>query len=95
MKFVAVRDLRLKPGQVWQRLDREREMIITSNGKPIALLTRVNEEDFEKTIAAVRRARALMAVEEMQRGSVAAGTDRMSDAEIETEIKAARRSRAR
>ena len=95
MKFVAVRDLRLKPGQVWERLNREGEMIITSNGKPIALLTRVNEEDFEKTIAAVRRARALMAMEGMQRASLAAGTDRMSDDEIEAEIKAARRGRAR
>ena len=95
MRFVAVRDLRLKPGQVWERLDREREIILTSNGKPIALLTRVNDEDFEKTITAVRRARALMAMEEMQRASLAAGKNRMSDAEIEAEIKAARRSRAR
>ena len=95
MKFVTVRDLRLKPSQVWERLDREGEMIITSNGKPIALLTRVNEEDFEKIVAAVRRARALMAEEEMQRASVAAGTDRMTDTDIDAEIKAARRGRRR
>jgi prevent-host-death family protein len=95
MKFIAVRDLRLKPGQVWERLDREGEVIITSNGKPIALLTRVNEEDFEKTVAAVRRARALMAMEGMQRASLTAGKDRMSDAEIEAEIRAVRRSRRR
>jgi antitoxin (DNA-binding transcriptional repressor) of toxin-antitoxin stability system len=95
MKFVTVRDLRLKPGQVWERLDREREMVITSNGKPIALLTRVNEENFEATLSAVRRARALMAMEEMQRTSVAAGTDRIPDAAIEAEIRAARRGRAR
>jgi antitoxin (DNA-binding transcriptional repressor) of toxin-antitoxin stability system len=95
MRFVAVRDLRLKPGRVWERLDREREIILTSNGKPIALLTRINEEDFEKSVAAVRRARALMAMEEMQRASLVAGKNRMSDAEIETEIKAVRRGRAR
>jgi antitoxin (DNA-binding transcriptional repressor) of toxin-antitoxin stability system len=95
VKFVSVSDLRLKPGQVWKGLDRVGEMIITSKGKPIALLTRVNEEDFEKTVAAVRRARALMAVEGMQRASVTTGKDRMSDAEIEAEIKATRRSRAR
>jgi len=95
MRFVAVRDLRLKPGQVWERLDREREIILTSNGKPIALLTRISEEDFEKSVAAVRRARALMAMEEMQRASLTAGKNRISDAEIETEVKAARRSRAR
>jgi antitoxin (DNA-binding transcriptional repressor) of toxin-antitoxin stability system len=95
MRFVAVRDLRLKPGRVWERLDREREIILTSNGKPIALLTRINEEDFEKSVAAVRRARALMAMEEMQRASLVAGKNRMSDAEIETEIEAVRRGRAR
>lgn len=95
MKFVTARDLRLKPGQVWERLNREREMIVTSNGKPIALLTRVSEDDFEKTVASLRRARALMAMEAMQRASVSAGRDRLSDAEIEAEIKAARRSRAR
>jgi len=95
MRFIAVRDLRLKPGQVWERLDQEGEMIVTSNGRPIALLTRVNEEDFESTVAAVRRARALMAMESMQRASLAAGKDKMSDTEIEAEIKAARRSRRR
>lgn len=95
MKFVAVRDLRLKPGQVWEHLNREGEMVLTSNGKPIALLTRIDEDNLERTIAAGRRARALMAMEEMQRASLAAGTHQVSDAEIEAEIRAARRCRAR
>ncbi len=95
MKFVTVRDLRLKPGQVWERLGREGEMIVTSNGRPIALLIPVNEDNFEQTVAALRRARALMAMEGMQRASLAAGTSRMSNAEIEAEIRAVRRSRAR
>ncbi len=95
MKFVSVRDFRLKPGQVWERLGREGEMIVTSNGRPIALLIPVNEDNFEQTVAALRRSRVLMALEGMQRASLAAGTDRMSEAEIEAEIKAARRSRAR
>jgi antitoxin (DNA-binding transcriptional repressor) of toxin-antitoxin stability system len=95
VKFVSVSDLRLKPGQVWKRLDREGEMIITSRGRPIALLTRVNEEDFEKTVITFRRARGLMAMEAMQRASLVAGKDKISDAEIEAEIRAARRSRRR
>ncbi len=93
MKFVTVRALRLKPLQVWERLDRDKEMVITSNGKPIALPTRVKEDDFEQTLAVLRRARALMAMEEMQRASVAARTDRMSDCSIDAEITAARRGR--
>lgn len=95
MKFVTVRDLRLNPRQVWERLDRDKEMIITSNGKPVALLTRINEEDFEQTLVGLRRARALMAIEQMQRASLAAGTDRMSDSKIAAEIRVARRSRTR
>ncbi len=95
MKFVTVRDLRLKPRQVWERLDRDKEMIITSNGKPVALLTRITEEDFEQTLVGLRRARALMAIEQMQRASLAARTDRMSDSKIAAEIRAARRSRTR
>ena len=95
VKFVSVSDLRLKPGQVWKRLDREGEMIITSRGRPIALLTRVNKEDFEKTVITFRRARGLMAMEAMQRASLVAGKDKISDAEIEAEIRAARRSQCR
>lgn len=95
MKFVAVRDLRLKPGNVWERLNREGEIVLTSNGKPIALLTRIDEGNLEKAVVAGRRARALMAMEEMQRASLAARADRISNGEIEAEIKAARRSRAR
>jgi len=95
MKFVPVRNLRLKPGQVWEQLDREGDMVITSNGRPIALLTRITEEDFETTIAAARRARALLAMEAMQRAAMVAGADRISDAEIAAEIRATRRSRRR
>ncbi|MBT9160321.1 MAG: type II toxin-antitoxin system Phd/YefM family antitoxin [Dehalococcoidia bacterium] len=69
MKFVTVRDLRLKPGEIWKRLEMERELIITSNGKPIALLTGINEDTMERTCTTLRRTRAILAMEEMQRTS--------------------------
>jgi len=90
MKFVSVRELRLKPGEIWKRLQTERDLIITSNGKPIALLTGLSEETLEKTLTALRRTRALLAMEEMQRISVELGLDKLSDEEIEAEVKAAR-----
>ncbi|MDP2682655.1 MAG: type II toxin-antitoxin system Phd/YefM family antitoxin [Deltaproteobacteria bacterium] len=40
MKFVSVRDLRGKSAQLWKTLSAEREMIVTSNGRPIAILLR-------------------------------------------------------
>ncbi|NTW89032.1 MAG: type II toxin-antitoxin system Phd/YefM family antitoxin, partial [Desulfobulbaceae bacterium] len=38
MKFLSVRDLRGKSAQIWKDLPEEREMVITSNGRPIAIL---------------------------------------------------------
>ena len=94
MRFISVRDLNTKPKEIWRKI-KEGEVVITSNGKPIALLTAVTEENLEKNIRAIRRSRAVFALEEMQKQSLAAGLDRISDAQIETEIKAARKKRKR
>lgn len=95
MRFVSVRDLRSRGRQVWKELESEKELVITSNGRPIALLTGVNEKNFEQILRDLRRARALRAIEEMQRASVQASLDKMADEEIETEIRQARRARKR
>lgn len=95
MRFFSVRDLRSKGRQVWKELESEKELIVTSNGRPIALLTGVTEENFEQILRDLRRARALRAVDEIQRRSVEAGLDRMTDKEIEIEIRQARRARKR
>ena len=95
MKFITVRDLRGRSGQVWTKLAREREVILTSNGKPIAILSSVSEETLEESLVAVRRARAVTAVEKLQRQSIQAGTNGLSPAEITSEIKAVRKARRR
>jgi antitoxin (DNA-binding transcriptional repressor) of toxin-antitoxin stability system len=95
MKFITVRDLRGRSGQVWTKLAREREVILTSNGKPIAILSAVSEETLEESLAAVRRARAVAAVEKLQRQSIQAGTNALSSEEITAEIKAVRKARRR
>ena len=95
MKFITVRDLRGRSGQVWTKLAREREIILTSNGKPIAILSAVSEDTLEESLTAVRRARAVTAVEKMQRQSVQFGTDKISPREIAAEIKAVRKAHRR
>ena len=86
MKFVTVRDLRTSPAAIWKKLPTEREMIITNNGKPIALLTPLNDETLEDTISAVRRAKAINAIKKMQEISVSLGNDKMTLEEINTLI---------
>jgi antitoxin (DNA-binding transcriptional repressor) of toxin-antitoxin stability system len=93
MKFVSVRDLRGRSAEIWRELPGEREMVITSNGRPVAILAAVSESNLEESLAAFRRGRAIDAVSSMQRRSLAAGADKISEADIEAEILAVRRAR--
>jgi prevent-host-death family protein len=95
MKFVSVRDLRGKSADIWRELPDEREMVITSNGRPVAILASVNESNLEESLAAFRQARAVDAVAALQRRSVASGVDTLSADQIETEITAVRKARTR
>ena len=92
MRFISVREMNTRPKEIWERI-KEEELVITSNGKPIALLSAVNEETLEKTLHMIRRSRALMALEEMQRKSLASGLDKMTDVEIGAGIRAIRKTR--
>jgi len=87
MKFVSVKDLRASPADTWKQLSSEREMIITNNGKPIALITPINDEMFEDTVTAVRRIKALNAMKKMQEISATLGNDKMTLEKINAVIK--------
>ena len=91
MKFVTVRDFRTSPAQIWKQLPEEQEMVITNNGKPIALLTPLSDANIEATLKSVRKARALNAVESMQEISMRNGNLLLSDDEIQNEISESRR----
>jgi antitoxin (DNA-binding transcriptional repressor) of toxin-antitoxin stability system len=93
MKFISVRDIRTTPAQIWKDLPEEQEMIITNNGKPIALLTPVNDSDIEETLSAVRKARAINAVNKMQFSSIKNDLTNMSADEIDSEINAVRKNK--
>jgi len=94
MRFISVRDLNTRPKEIWTKI-KDEEVVITSNGKPIALLSGVTEETLEKAIRAIRRSRALIALEAMQKKSLESGLDKLTDSEIESEIQAVRKSRRR
>lgn len=93
MRFVSVRELRSKSAELWRDLPVEGQMVVTSNGKPVAILSAVDETNVEESAAAIRRARALQAVQSIQLASVAAGLDRMTMQDIDEEIQAVRRAR--
>lgn len=93
MKFVSVRDFRSKSGKVWKDLAHEKDLLLTSNGKPIALISSVNEETVEGSLALLRRARATAAVEKIRSRSLATKASKLSLKEINVEIASVRKGR--
>ena len=93
MRFITVRDFRTSSANIWETLPQEQEMVITNNGKPVALLTPLSDKTMEDTLSAVRRARAINAVKLIQQQSVQNGTDKMTLEGINKEIRLSRKSR--
>lgn len=93
MQFFSIRQMRQNSAELWKQLKKENEIVLTSNGKPIAVLAGVDEKNVEKFITAFRRARAAIALEEMHQASIEAGTDKLSTEEIEEEIQQVRNAR--
>ncbi len=93
MKFVTVRDLRLKPGAVWKMAEKEKDIVITSNGRPVAILTGTNEDRLELELAALKKARAITTLNLIHRESVGRKTDVISSKTIDEEITKTRRGR--
>ena len=93
MKFISVRDLRTSPAQIWRKLPEEKEMSITNNGRPIALLTPISDENFEDTIKSMRKARAINAIKKIQFNAVKTGRNKITEKEIEEEIMQSRKDR--
>jgi antitoxin (DNA-binding transcriptional repressor) of toxin-antitoxin stability system len=93
MKFVSVRDLRGKSADIWRELPDEREMVITSNGRPVAILAAVSESNLEESLTAFRRARAIDALASLQRRAASSEAGKLSAADIEAEITAVREAR--
>ena len=95
MKFLSVRELRWNSATVWKELPEEREMVVTNNGRPVAILSAIGEADVEDCLRAIRQAKAVSAVSKLKSHSIEKGLDKLSDQEIEAEIAEVRRSRAR
>ena len=94
MQFVSIRDLRSRPRQVWEHLAHD-EVVLTSNGKPMALMTRITDGDPEPMMREIRQARLRLTIRRMQEEAVRSGASEMTPEEIDEEIRAARAERRR
>ncbi len=95
MKFVTIRDFRSKSGEIQRDLPRYKEMVLTSNGKPIAVIAAITEENVEDFLRMIHRAKAVDAVTSMQKRATRSGAGKLTMREIDREISAVRTARRR
>lgn len=93
MKFVTARELRVEQGKVFKVLKEDNDVVVTSRGKPIAIMKAVEEGDLEVTMQDLRRVRNLRLLREIQETARKSGLSKMTMAEIDKEIQAVRRAR--
>jgi len=67
--------------------------LLTANGKPIAILTDVDEDNFEERLKALRRSRDRAVLDRIGEKAKARGVDKLSMKQIDAIIQEARRER--
>lgn len=92
MKFLSIRELRNRPGYV-RELARKDDLVLTANGKPIAILVGVEDDEFEEIAQAIRQAKALRALSRMRRQAAKRGLERLPRSAIHAEIRLVRSRR--
>ncbi len=90
MRYLSARYLHASGPRLWRALEQEKEMVITLRGKPVAIMAALEGRDVEEYLALFRRARAMLAVDELQRSAQIVGDDQITDAEVAEEIRAVR-----
>lgn len=93
MKFVSSRELRISPGTVWRKLDQEKDLVVTSNGRPIGVLTLANEDSLEDVLTSLRAGRAQRAALTLRRAAAARALNKWSDKDIQDVIRKERQAR--
>jgi antitoxin (DNA-binding transcriptional repressor) of toxin-antitoxin stability system len=93
MTTFTIRDWRSRPRQAQRCLAAGGQAVLTSNGRPVALLVAVSAESLDETMAVLRRARALQALQSIRQDARARGLDRLAMAQVDRVIAASRRAR--
>ena len=93
MKFVSIRDFRMKAKEVRENLEKEKEIVLTASGQPFAILSHVTPERLEEELMALRRAKIRRAINTIRMDSKKRGLDRLSWEEIDRIIQRARRGK--
>ena len=90
MEFYSARDLRNNTKSIWKELSEDKDVVITNNGKPYALMVGIPEGRFDETMRAIRQAKAIAAMGRIREKAERNGF--LSDEEIDDVISEARKA---
>jgi PHD/YefM family antitoxin component YafN of YafNO toxin-antitoxin module len=93
MRFVSFRELRTATAKINDMLTDEGKIVVTSNGKPKALMIQVSENDFEDTLAALNQVKLTRAINNIRSSAQHNGASEMTLDEINEEIAQSRKER--
>jgi len=95
MNLIAIKDLK-QPRRLKERLAAEQELLLTSDGRPVAVLVHVApSEDPETLIRSIRDSRSRLALARIREAAARSGSSSLSPANINREVRAARAARRR
>src|ERR1035437_10451614 len=90
--LIAIKDLK-QPRRLKERLRAEKELLLTSDGRPVAVLINVdNAEDPESILQSIRDSRSRLALSRIRETARRTGARRFTPAPIDREIAAARKA---
>jgi prevent-host-death family protein len=92
---ISINDLKKQPAGQWLKSVDNDDLIVTSDGQPVAVLLPINAKSLEPTLSALRSVRAVQAQIALQQAADANGTSSLSMEDIDAEIKDARQTRLR
>jgi len=95
MEFMTVRELSKSPKDTLTKLSKDGKAVLTNNGKPQAIIFKIDGESFERTLSLIQKLEFMQNLSEMRLVSLRNGNADMSLDEINAEIAAARKERKR
>jgi antitoxin (DNA-binding transcriptional repressor) of toxin-antitoxin stability system len=93
MRFISVREFRANTGRIWRGLKKEKHLVLTSRGKPVAVVTATDETRVADTLLEIARQEAKAALKSIQEDAEKRGLSGMSMEDIDAEIAHYRRKR--
>jgi len=93
MQFLTIRELSKSPAETLTKLNEDGKAVLTNNGKPQALLFKIDGNSLEKTLTMLQKLEFMQNLTAMRLTSMKNGNSGMTPDEINAEINAVRKKR--